>query len=358
MSLIGKCLTLNAISRNQAVLCLAYSVFCGSLAFGQSVNDIRIHNWATPTLWQPSSESVEKQRQETRGAIGSIAEASTNTASTAPSNPLALVAVTPCRLADTRSGGPLGGGFNGGDIRSLNVPVAALTNSACAAIPAADAYSINVTVVPASSSGYISVFPNGQSLPLVSTLNWGPAASGGAIANAAIVPGGPGGVVNVYASAAAQVIVDINGYFSAGTGTGAVSAIYQISSSQSIPNNERVTVNFDQKIKDTQNTVLTGENWQFKAPVSGTYHVDTNISIGCTPLLSGGYESILIYVQPSGSAAPVGADFSSQNNGADSMLMSSDVPLNAGDLLWVGYSRFDGSCGSYAGRIGIFLVGP
>jgi hypothetical protein len=245
--------------------------------------------------------------------------------------------------------------FERGNVRSLNIPAAALINSACAAIPAADAYSINVTVVPASSLGFLSVFPNGQPLPLVSTLNRGPGASGGAVANAAIVPGGPGGVVNFFASAPAQVIVDINGYFLAGSGT--VSAIYQISSTQSIPNEPRVTVNFDQKIKDTQNAVITGANWQFKAPVPGTYQVDTNISIGCTPLISSGYESIVIFVQPSGTGNPVGADFTSKDNGAESLLMSSDIPLNAGDLLWVGYSHADASCGSYTGRIGIFLAG-
>ena len=92
--------------------------------------------------------------------------------------------------------------------------------------------------------------------------------------------------------------------------------------------------------------------------MSGIYHVDTNISIGCTPLISSGYESIVIFVQPSGSGNPVGADFASEDNGAESLLMSSDIPLNAGDLLWVGYSHADASCGSYTGRIGIFLVGP
>jgi hypothetical protein len=341
-----------------AALVVGYSAFCSSPAFSQTASNILIHNWTTPTLWQPQSGSTDKKSQDTRGANGSAEEASAgaNAAAASPSNPLALVAVPPCRLADTRSGGFLGGAFNGGDIRSLNIPAAALANSACAAIPTADAYSINVTVVPTSSLGFLSVFPNGQPLPLVSTLNWGPGASGGTVANAAIVPGGSGGVVNFYASAPAQVIVDINGYFLAGSG--GVSAVYQISSTQSIPNEPRVTVNFDQKIKDTQNTVITGANWQFKAPVSGTYHVDTNISIGCTPLISSGYESIVIFVQPSGSGNPVGADFASEDNGAESLLMSSDIPLNAGDLLWIGYSHADASCGSYTGRIGIFLVAP
>ena len=339
--------------RRLGAVCMAYSVVCCSVAFGQANENIRIQGWATPTMWQPASGSAEKKSQETRGAMGQAEEV--NAATTAPSNPLTMIAVPPCRLADTRSGGPLGGAFNGGDVRNLNVPAAALSNSACAAIPAADAYSINVTVVPTSGVGYLSVFPNGQPLPLVSTLNWGPAASGGAIANAAIVPGGPGGVVNFYAAAPAQVIVDINGYFLAGSGS--ASAVYQISGTQPIPPNQEVRINFNQKIKDTQNTVLTGTNWQFRAPLSGTYHVTTNISIGCSPLITSGYEATLIYVQPSGSATPVGVDFASEDNGTESMLMSSDVPLNAGDLLWVTFSRFDASCGEYAGRIGIFLAG-
>ena len=145
--------------RRLGALCVAYSIFCGSAAFSQTDNNLRIRNWATPTLWQPASGGVEKKSQETRGAAAPAEEV--NAAAATPSNPLSMIAVPPCRLADTRSGGALGGAFNGGDVRSLNIPAAALINSAGAAIPPADAYSINVTVVPTSSPGFLSVFPNG-----------------------------------------------------------------------------------------------------------------------------------------------------------------------------------------------------
>lgn len=118
-----------------------------------------------------------------------------------------FVPLSPCRVADTRDpGGPFGGpAITGGSTRSFAIP-----QSACGVPAAAQAYSLNVTVVPRGRLGYLSLWPTGEAQPFVSTLNsW----SGTVVANAAIVPAGSGGAVRVFASDATDVILDIDGYF-------------------------------------------------------------------------------------------------------------------------------------------------
>jgi trimeric autotransporter adhesin len=126
---------------------------------------------------------------------------------------LAFYAVTPCRIADTRNAtGDFGGpSFSGGQSRSFTVPA-----SACNIPSTAQAYSLNATVVPKGSLGYLTLWPSGSSAPLVSTLN---SPDGSIVANAAIVPAGAGGAVSVYVTDPTDVILDINGYFApAGSG--------------------------------------------------------------------------------------------------------------------------------------------
>ena len=63
------------------------------------------------------------------------------------------------------------------------------------------------------------MWPDGQTQPLVSTLN---NLTGTIVANAAIVPAGTGGEIAVFASDDTNLVVDINGYF-APPGTGGLS---------------------------------------------------------------------------------------------------------------------------------------
>jgi hypothetical protein len=126
-------------------------------------------------------------------------------------SPSKFVAVTPCRVADTRPSEGKTGSFgppalSAGQIRDLPVP-----SSTCGIPQGARAYSLNVTVVPRSGVlGFLTVWPTGQTRPNVSTLN---SFDGRIVANAAIVPAGVNGSVSVYVTDAADVIVDINGYF-------------------------------------------------------------------------------------------------------------------------------------------------
>lgn len=119
--------------------------------------------------------------------------------------------LAPCRVVDTRNaGGELGGPpLQGGQERDFPV-----LSSHCQLPSSAQAYSMNFTVVPVAGQplGYLTVWPAGSPQPLVSTLN-NPTAT--IVANAAIVPAGVGGAIAVYPDQNTQLIVDINGYFSA-----------------------------------------------------------------------------------------------------------------------------------------------
>src|SRR5689334_15365806 len=66
------------------------------------------------------------------------------------------------------------------------------------------------TAVSHGPLGYLTVWPTGQSQPLVSTLN---ASTGAITANAAIVPAGPSGAISVFASNDTDLVIDVNGYF-------------------------------------------------------------------------------------------------------------------------------------------------
>jgi hypothetical protein len=123
-------------------------------------------------------------------------------------NGLAFYPLPPCRISDTRNPtGSLGGpALVPQQIRTLPV-----LTSACNIPPAAQAYSLNSTVIPKLPVfSFLTVWPGGQAQPVVSTLN---AVTGTITANAAIVPAGTGGTISVYATDAADLILDINGYF-------------------------------------------------------------------------------------------------------------------------------------------------
>ncbi len=130
-----------------------------------------------------------------------------------PPQALRFVPLTPCRIADTRNANGSFGGPNlaGGVSRDFN-PVA----SSCGVPANALAYSLNLTVIPLTPLGYISIWPAGQPQPVVSTLN---SFDGRIKANAAIVPAGPNGAFTVYATDPTHVAIDINGYFVPASGS-------------------------------------------------------------------------------------------------------------------------------------------
>lgn len=138
------------------------------------------------------------------------------------STDLAFYPVTPCRVADTREpAGSLGGpALTAGQTRDFPI-----LSSACAAnIPSnVAAYSLNITAIPPAPLGYLTAWPTGQTQPNASVLN---AKTGAVTANAAIIPAGSSGDVSIYVKDASGVIIDINGYFAA-PGTGGL-ALYPL----------------------------------------------------------------------------------------------------------------------------------
>ncbi len=127
---------------------------------------------------------------------------------------LQFVPVTPCRVVDTRNAnGTFGGPAIGGN-SSRSFPLSQSGNP-CSIPSSAIAYSLNVTVLPQTTLGYLTIWPSGEGQPNVSTLN---SPDGRIKANAAIVPAGtPSGSVSVYVTDTSNVILDIDGYFATPT---------------------------------------------------------------------------------------------------------------------------------------------
>jgi serine protease len=117
-------------------------------------------------------------------------------------------------VVDTRNPtGTFGGPPIGGN-SSRSFPLS-LSGNPCNIPSTVIAYSLNVTVVPETTLGYLTIWPTGEGQPTVSTLN---SPDGRIKANAAIVPGGtPSGSVSVYVTDTTNVILDIDGYFATPT---------------------------------------------------------------------------------------------------------------------------------------------
>lgn len=124
-----------------------------------------------------------------------------------PSTGGSFRALSAQRLLDTRSVAPL----------SPNTAVAVRAAGA-AGVPSAGVASVvvNLTATRAGASGFLTAYASGTARPNVSSLNFSGAAS---VANLAVVPVGADGRIAVFSSSAASVdvLVDIVGYFVAGT---------------------------------------------------------------------------------------------------------------------------------------------
>ena len=163
-----------------------------------------IPNWPAPAFWTPPAARAP------RGA---------RTDAVSPAlPPLPFIALTPCRVADTR-----GNGFTGafGPPALLANATRDFTIAGQCGIPAsAAAVSFNFAALNVGAAGDLRVFPAGGGVPTVSTLNYNGNTPN--IANAAIVPLGTAGAITVQADATAiDLIIDVNGYYD---GSGALQA--------------------------------------------------------------------------------------------------------------------------------------
>jgi hypothetical protein len=196
-------------------------------------NLVPLKTWTAPLYFQPNQAEREVSGRELPQLQFSANAVSTNA--------LTFIAITPCRLIDTRG---VVAGFNGDSpfsgpsipalgtatfpVQSASEAMDNTTPAPCGVIPSiAQAYSLNLTVVPVAggSVSYVSLWPSGSPQPFVATLN---DPQGAIAANAAIVPAGtPSGGISVYnhGPAATDVVIDMNGYFAAPTDLNANTAI-------------------------------------------------------------------------------------------------------------------------------------
>jgi hypothetical protein len=185
-------------------------MFVVSAAVAQQ-DAVQLRNWPVPPYWTPPMEAKDEGAQghitaETQ-ALGMIAAP----ASLAPT-PLPFVAITPCRIVDTRI--PVSDGFHQPNFADDETRAFAIPNSTdCPGIPiTAGAYSLNVQFRPLTQPAFITLFPGGTTMPLVSTIVGTPSAW---TTDAAIVAAGTSGQIDVYCQYAGRVVIDINGYFAA-----------------------------------------------------------------------------------------------------------------------------------------------
>ncbi|MEP7342406.1 MAG: S8 family serine peptidase [Acidobacteriota bacterium] len=181
----------------------------GSLPPGLSLSSSGLLS-GTPTL--PGTYNFTIQASDANVCTGSRAYALTI-------NSLMFYSLPrPLRLLDTRSGQ--------GNCDNISAPIAAgnslmtLARTTCEGItipPTAQAVVGNLTVInQTSQSGYLTIYPDGQPVPLAANMIYGP---GGLLSNNFTVGLSEAGNFNIFGERTIHVVVDISGYY-APPGTG------------------------------------------------------------------------------------------------------------------------------------------
>ena len=196
-----------ALMWHSAIGATSYDVYFGTQASPPLVSNTTSVNYTPATLAAGTLYFWRVVAKNSSSANASPVWSFTTPLSQPATTALRFIPVTPCRIADTRGAeGPFGGPSLAADSqRAFAIP-----QTGCGIPASAQAYSLNVTVVPPGRLSYLTLWPAGRAQPTVSTLNsW----DGIVVANAAIVPAGASGAVSVYVTEETDVILDINGYF-------------------------------------------------------------------------------------------------------------------------------------------------
>ena len=125
-----------------------------------------------------------------------------------------FTAITPSRLLDTRDGTGTGGVIAAiGTGQYINVSVVGTGGVPASGV---SGVAVNVTVDQPTGTGFLTVWPAGESRPKASTHNFAP---GVAVANMVIAKVGANGQISIFNSAGTtHVVADVIGYFSASGG--------------------------------------------------------------------------------------------------------------------------------------------
>jgi Chaperone of endosialidase len=181
----------------------------GALSAQAARDPVPLKNWAAPLFWQPNAN-------ENR-AIALKSGVTPRVQGQPTANPLVYVAMTPCRVVDTRTSGIYNGNptfgpptLAGGSTRAF--PIQA--NGNCTIPSIAQAYSFDVAVVPPGILGFVTMWPYGSPQPTTSVLNDN---LGTVLDEETIAAAGNDayGSVNVYVTQTTDLVIDINGYFAA-----------------------------------------------------------------------------------------------------------------------------------------------
>ncbi len=194
-----------------AVLILAIAFGAGGTLLAQVAPADNIPNWSVPATWSPTGAS---------GGIQTMTDVTP---------PMLFVGVSPCRIADTRTGQGFSGQAGPGPLVSFTNRNFQITGSP-ATLPAppaggargtipsnAEAVSLQFTVVFPTSSGNLVAWQAGATQPNVSVINWD--AGTVALGSGTIVPLSGAGQLTVRLNTAAagqgaELVIDVNGYFS------------------------------------------------------------------------------------------------------------------------------------------------
>jgi hypothetical protein len=176
----------------------------------ESMGGRGVVNWAAPLYWSPGETAQVPADSEDREMLRDKATPALTTSA------VPLIGITPCRLVDTRDASYPPG--SGPPQLSAGVPRSFVLAGQCGIAVGAQAVSLNVTVVSPTGLGYVLLYPQGGSQPVVSTLNF---TVGQTVANAAIVPLSASGSITVAAALSnTELLIDTNGYYAA-AGVGA-----------------------------------------------------------------------------------------------------------------------------------------
>ena len=189
---------------------LLVSFLLGAMLAAQATRNLNIplKNWPAPLYWQASQAGTEVAIGPPRAELKGPSQLAATTTS-----PLVFVAMTPCRVVDTRGSQMFPSPFGTPSLMSgvmRNFPIQSST--LCTIPSTAQAYSFNVTVIPPGPLGYLTLWPEGQSQPNAVTLDDYP--TGDIRNNAAIVPAGtPNGGISAITNGTTDLVIDINGYY-------------------------------------------------------------------------------------------------------------------------------------------------
>lgn len=234
----------------------------------------------------------------------------------------------PCRLADTRLAVAVGAYQR---VSSSTIRVGGV--GACGIPPDAAALSITVTVADATGGGFITVWPAGQPMPTASVVNF---AAGDIRSNGAIVQIGDGGMIDLFASVDAEIVVDLNGAFIASGPTAVVGRFVALP---------------PQRLDDTRPSRFVSPSATLSVPLPTTVPPDA-IAVAVNITATEGTTAGFLTAYPAGAVRPFASVLNTSAAG-QTRATAAVVPVSA-----AGFSIFSSSGGHIVVDIAGYFTGP